>query len=48
MSATEGIPAGALPIHFRILYANGVVRTEDVPVTIIGNANDAYEVHRRQ
>ncbi|WP_176706661.1 PKD domain-containing protein [Paenibacillus hemerocallicola] len=48
MSATEGIPAGALPIHFRILYANGVVRTEDVPVTIIGNANDAYGVHRRQ
>jgi hypothetical protein len=48
MSTAEGIPAGVLPIHFRILYANGVVRTEDVPVTIIGNANDAYEVHRRQ
>lgn len=48
MSATEGIPLGVLPIHFRIRYTNGVVRTEDVPVNMIGNANDAVDVHRRQ
>lgn len=48
MSPEEGIPVGVLPIHFQIRYANGVVKREDVPVMIIGNANDAVEVHRRQ
>ncbi|WP_338042519.1 PKD domain-containing protein [Paenibacillus ginsengarvi] len=48
MSATEGIPEGILPIHFQIRYANGVVKREDVPVRIIGNINEAVEVHRRQ
>ncbi|MEF3306415.1 PKD domain-containing protein [Paenibacillus sp. GYB003] len=48
MSATEGIPVGVLPIHFQIRYANGVVKKQDVPVRIIGNVNDAVDVHRRQ
>lgn len=48
MSATEGLPEGVVPIHFRIVYENGVVRTEDVPVRIIGNANEAVHVFRRQ
>ncbi|MDF2725193.1 MAG: hypothetical protein K0Q59_4868, partial [Paenibacillus sp.] len=48
MSVTAGIPTGELPIHFQIRYANGVVKTEDVPVNIIGNVQDAVTVHRRQ
>ncbi|WP_158289653.1 CARDB domain-containing protein [Paenibacillus flagellatus] len=48
LSATEGIPEGVLPIVFTIRYANGVTKTEEVPVRIIGNANEAVQVHRRQ
>ncbi|MFB9753709.1 PKD domain-containing protein [Paenibacillus hodogayensis] len=48
MSPTEGLPPGQVLIHFRIRYANGVVKLEDVPVTIIGNAAGAVEVHRKQ
>lgn len=47
-SATEGLPEGELPIRFRIVYANGVVREQIVPVRIIGSVLAAFGVHRRQ
>jgi PKD repeat protein len=48
MSETDGFPEGVMPVHFRIRYANGVVKTEDVPIRIIGNVYEAVNVHRRQ
>lgn len=47
-SATEGLPEGELPIRFRIVYANGVVREQMVPIRIIGSVLTAVGVHRRQ
>ncbi|WP_158560658.1 PKD domain-containing protein [Paenibacillus contaminans] len=47
-SVTEGLPEGIHPIHFRIRYANGVVKEEDVPVRIIGGVNGFVGVHRMQ
>ncbi|MEB3100906.1 PKD domain-containing protein [Ferviditalea candida] len=48
MSVTEGLPAGRVPIHFRIEYANGVIKEETIDVNIIGNVRKAVGVHRRQ
>jgi hypothetical protein len=45
-SLTEGLPKGLQIIHFQIRYVNGVVKTEDIPVNIIGNANQTFGVHR--
>lgn len=46
LSLTEGLPKGNQTVHFRITYANGVIKEEDVPVTIIGNAREFVQVHR--
>ncbi|MBD0381080.1 PKD domain-containing protein [Paenibacillus sedimenti] len=47
-SYTEGLPQGPHLIHFQIRYRNGVVKTEDIPVHIIGNVNKSVGVHRVQ
>ncbi|SDO28184.1 PKD domain-containing protein [Paenibacillus sp. yr247] len=47
-SFTEGLPQGLQTIHFQIRYRNGVVKTEDIPVQIIGNVNKSVGVHRVQ
>ncbi|OAS22330.1 PKD domain-containing protein [Paenibacillus oryzisoli] len=47
-SLTEGLPRGAQTIHFQITYRNGVVRKEDIPIEIIGNAGQSVGVHRVQ
>ncbi|MEW9698550.1 PKD domain-containing protein [Paenibacillus sp. SI8] len=47
-SYTEGIPEGQHSIHFQIRYRNGVVKTEEIPVNIIGNVNKSVGVHRVQ
>lgn len=48
LSLTEGLPEGVLPIHFEVRYANGVVKTKEVPVRIIGNVQELVTVHRQQ
>ncbi|MDQ0874152.1 hypothetical protein QFZ77_002811 [Paenibacillus sp. V4I3] len=47
-SFAEGLPQGLQTIHFQIRYHNGVVKTEDIPVQIIGNVNKSVGVHRVQ
>ncbi|WP_171683581.1 glycoside hydrolase family 78 protein [Paenibacillus planticolens] len=47
-SFSEGLPLGLQTIHFRIRYRNGVVKTEEIPVHIIGNVNQSVGVHRVQ
>jgi hypothetical protein len=47
-SLTAGLPPGPLPIHFRIRYANGVVKVQDVPVNILGPVLRTVGVHRVQ
>ncbi|TXK86018.1 CARDB domain-containing protein [Paenibacillus sp. N3.4] len=47
-SLTEGLPRGIQHIHFKIQYHNGRVKTESVPVQIIGNVNQSVGVHRVQ
>ncbi|MGO4495981.1 PKD domain-containing protein [Paenibacillus sp. 2RAB27] len=47
-SLTEGLTRGAQTIHFQIRYSNGVVRKEDIPIEIIGNAQQSVGVHRVQ
>ncbi|KIL38868.1 hypothetical protein SD70_23670 [Gordoniibacillus kamchatkensis] len=48
LSLTEGLPEGLQTIHFRIRYANGVDKTQDIPVRIIGSVLETVGVHRRQ
>ncbi|MFC3772341.1 PKD domain-containing protein [Paenibacillus sp. GCM10012303] len=48
MSVTQGFPEAEQIVHFRIRYQNGVVKTEDIPLRIIGNIQEAVQVHRRQ
>ncbi|MDF2816020.1 MAG: hypothetical protein K0Q81_2220, partial [Paenibacillus sp.] len=48
LSLTEGLELGLLPIHFRITYSNGAVKTQDVSVRIIGAASQVVRVHRQQ
>jgi hypothetical protein len=47
-SLTSGLPEGMQTIHFRIRYANGVDKTQDIPVNIIGPVLETVGVHRRQ
>ncbi len=47
-SFAEGLPQGLQTIHFQIRYHNGIVKTEDIPVQIIGNVNKSVGVHRVQ
>ncbi|WP_161409361.1 PKD domain-containing protein [Paenibacillus silvestris] len=47
-SFSEGLPEGLQTIHFRIRYRNGVIKTEDIHVNIIGNVNKSVGVHRVQ
>jgi hypothetical protein len=47
-SLTSGLPEGIQMIHFRIRYANGVDRTQDIPVNIIGPVLETVGVHRRR
>ncbi|MGG1518330.1 CARDB domain-containing protein [Paenibacillus oryzisoli] len=47
-SFTQGLPNGLQTIHFRIRYRNGVVKTEDIPIDIIGNVYESVGVHRVQ
>jgi PKD repeat protein len=47
-SMTEGLPIGLQTVHFQIRYRNGVIKTEDIPVHIIGNVNKSVGVHRVQ
>ncbi|MGG1551372.1 PKD domain-containing protein [Paenibacillus ferrarius] len=47
-SFTQGLPNGLQTIHFKIRYRNGVVKTEDIPIDIIGNAHASVGVHRVQ
>lgn len=47
-SFSEGLPEGLQTIHFRIQYRNGVIKTEDIHVNIIGNVNKSVGVHRVQ
>ncbi|MFK7694431.1 PKD domain-containing protein [Paenibacillus sp. HJGM_3] len=48
LSVTAGLPEGVVPIHFEVRYANGVVKARDVPVNIIGNAQEIVTVHRQR
>jgi hypothetical protein len=48
MSMTEGLPPGQVDVHFQIHYSNGVVKTEIVPIRIIGNIHQSVGVHRVQ
>jgi hypothetical protein len=45
-SMTDGLPLGLQNIHFEIRYTNGIVKTENIPVNIIGNVNQSFGVHR--
>ncbi|MEC0267441.1 PKD domain-containing protein [Paenibacillus anseongense] len=47
-SFSEGLPEGLQTIYFRIRYRNGVIKTEDIHVNIIGNVNKSVGVHRVQ
>jgi hypothetical protein len=45
---TGRLPNGEHIIHFRLLYANGVEKLQDVPIRIIGSVHQAVQVHRVQ
>ncbi|WP_139305712.1 fibronectin type III domain-containing protein [Paenibacillus sp. GP183] len=45
-SMTDGLPEGLQTIHFEIRYTNGTVKTENIPINIIGNVNQSFGVHR--
>lgn len=47
-SLTGGLPDGLNTVHFRITYSNGIVKTEDIPVNILGNVRGFAGVHRVQ
>lgn len=47
-SLTGKLPNGEYPVHFRLVYANGVEKRQDVPVRIIGSILQAVQVHRVQ
>ncbi|UJF31921.1 PKD domain-containing protein [Paenibacillus hexagrammi] len=48
LSLTAGLPEGLQTIHFEIRYHNGVVRLQDIPITIIGSVQKTVGVHRVQ
>lgn len=47
-SGFEDLADGPLAFVFRVQYSNGTVKTVSVPVTIAGNVNQTYGVHRKQ
>ncbi|WP_438447898.1 PKD domain-containing protein [Gorillibacterium sp. sgz5001074] len=47
-SLTERLPNGTCTVHFLLIYANGVEKREDVPITIIGSVHQSVQVHRVQ
>lgn len=47
-SLTDRLPNGAHTVHFRLTYANGVVKQTDVPFNVIGSVHQAVQVHRVQ
>ncbi|MDF2924657.1 MAG: hypothetical protein K0R57_3571 [Paenibacillaceae bacterium] len=47
-SLTERLPNGEHTVGFRLTYANGVVKRQDVPIRIIGSVHQAVGVHRVQ
>lgn len=46
LSVPGRLPNGGYSIVFRIRYSNGIVKTEAVPVTIIGSVHEYVGVHR--
>ncbi len=46
-SLTEGLPKGLQRIRFTVQYTNGVVKTTEVPVRILGSVLDSVGVHRK-
>ncbi|WP_164821386.1 PKD domain-containing protein [Paenibacillus koleovorans] len=48
VSAETGLEEGLLPVHFQVIYSNGVVRTQIVPVRIIGSVQEIVGVHRQR
>jgi len=47
-SITSGLEEGSYAVRFRVVYANGVVKEDQVPLNIIGNVYENVGVHRRQ
>ncbi|MDF2924483.1 MAG: hypothetical protein K0R57_3397 [Paenibacillaceae bacterium] len=47
-SLTERLPNGEHTVSFRLTYANGVVKRQDVQIRIIGSVHQAVGVHRVQ
>ncbi|MFB9330253.1 hypothetical protein ACFFSY_30280 [Paenibacillus aurantiacus] len=47
-SGFERLTDGPLTFVFRVQYSNGTVKTVSVTVTIAGNVNQTYGVHRKQ
>lgn len=47
-SLEGGLPKGLHRIRFKIIYENGVVKEEEVPIRIIGSIYDYIGVHRIQ
>ena len=47
-SLTGGLPDGQYQIKFEIEYTNGVSKEISIPIQIIGHAQGALNVHRRQ
>ncbi|WP_213585981.1 CARDB domain-containing protein [Paenibacillus sp. J2TS4] len=47
-SLDGGLPTGLHSIRFKIIYENGVVKEEDVPIRIIGSVHQFVGVHRIQ
>ncbi|CAM4478535.1 PKD domain-containing protein [Paenibacillus tarimensis] len=43
-----GLPKGLHTVKFTVTYRNGVVKTAEVPVRILGSVYQAVRVHRRQ
>ena len=46
-SLTEGLPKGLQRIRFTVQYTNGVVKSTEVPVRILGSVLDSVGVHRK-
>jgi hypothetical protein len=47
-SFDSGLPKGLHRVRFDVEYANGVVKTAEVPFRIIGHVLESVGVHRRQ
>ncbi|PZD95701.1 hypothetical protein DNH61_14405 [Paenibacillus sambharensis] len=47
-SLDSGLPKGQHTVKFTVIYQNGVVKTAEVPLRILGSVFQAVQVHRRQ